>query len=48
MKFVLKGEYEFFNGQRLIEEAKWEALVDDEELKAIEEMAKTRGKKFRR
>jgi hypothetical protein len=44
----LKREYEFFNRQRLIEEAKWEALVDDEELKAIEEMAKTRGKKLRR
>ena len=40
MKFVLKREYEFFNRQRLIEEAKREALVDDEELKAIEETAK--------
>jgi len=48
LKFVLKREYEFFNRQRLIEEAKREALVDDEEMKAIEEMAKTRGKKLRR
>jgi len=38
-------QYEFFNRQRLIEEAKREALVDDEELKAIEEMAKKRSKK---